>query len=93
MPSSVNLGEKLEGYDIRVTVLGHIQRGGAPSCYDRVLASRLGVGAIEAILRGETNVMVGITNRIVTSVDFEIAIKKQRPVDKELRRVLNITTV
>jgi len=87
------IGEKLEGYDIRVTVLGHIQRGGAPSCYDRVLASRLGVGAIEALLRGESNVMVGITNRMVTSVDFEIAIKKQRPVDKELRRVLNITTV
>lgn len=87
------IGENTEGYDIRVSVLGHIQRGGAPSCYDRVLASRLGVGAIEALLKGESNVMVGITNRVVTSVDFEIAIKKQRPVDKELRRVLNITTV
>ncbi len=87
------IGENLEGYDIRVSVLGHIQRGGAPSCYDRVLASRLGVGAIEALLRGESNVMIGITNRIVTSVDFETAIKGQRPLDKELRRVLNITTV
>lgn len=87
------IGENLEGYDIRVSVLGHIQRGGAPSCYDRVLASRLGVGAIEALLRGESKVMVGITNRVVTSVDFEDAIKGQRPLDKELRRVLNITTV
>ena len=87
------IGENLEGYDIRVSVLGHIQRGGAPSCYDRVLASRLGVGAIEALLRGESNVMIGITNRVVTSVDFETAIKGQRPLDKELRRVLNITTV
>lgn len=87
------IGENTEGYDIRVSVLGHIQRGGAPSCYDRVLASRLGVGAIEALLKGESNVMVGINNRVVTSVDFEIAIKKQRPVDMELRRVLNITTV
>lgn len=87
------IGENLEGYDIRVSVLGHIQRGGAPSCYDRVLASRLGVGAIEALLRGESNVMIGITNRMVTSVEFEVAIKEQKPLDKELRRVLNITTV
>ena len=87
------IGENLEGYDIRVSVLGHIQRGGAPSCFDRVLASRLGVGAIEALMRGESKVMVGITNRMVTSVDFEVAIKGQRPLDKELRRVLNITTI
>lgn len=87
------IGENLEGYDIRVSVLGHIQRGGAPSCYDRVLASRLGVGAIEALLRGENNVMIGITNKMVTSVDFEVAIKGKKPLDKELRRVLNITTV
>lgn len=87
------IGENLEGYDIRVSVLGHIQRGGAPSCYDRVLASKLGVGAVEALLRGENRVMIGITHKVVTSVDFEIAIKGSRPLDKELRRVLNITTV
>lgn len=87
------IGENLEGYDIRVSVLGHIQRGGAPSCFDRVLASRLGVGAVEALLRGESKVMIGVTNKVVTSVDFEVAIKGQRPLDKELRRVLNITTV
>ncbi|NJW51314.1 6-phosphofructokinase [Salinimicrobium oceani] len=87
------IGENLEGYDIRVSVLGHIQRGGAPSCYDRVLASKLGVGAVEAILRGENRVMVGITNKIVTSVDFATAIQGSKPMDKELRRVLTITTV
>ena len=87
------IGQNLPGYDIRVSVLGHIQRGGAPSCYDRVLASRLGVGAIEALLRGENKVMVGITNRKIKSVDFETAIQGQRPLDLELRRVLNITTV
>ena len=87
------IGDNLQGYDIRVSVLGHIQRGGAPSCFDRVLASRLGVGAIEALLRGESKVLVGIKNRIVTSVHFEEAIKGQRPLDRELRRVLNITTV
>ena len=87
------IGEKMQGYDIRVSVLGHIQRGGKPSCFDRVLASRLGVGAVEALLRGERNVMVGITHKKLTSVDFEVAIKGQRPIDNELRRVLNITTV
>ena len=87
------IGTSLQGYDIRVSVLGHIQRGGAPSCYDRVLASRLGVGAIEALLRGESKVMVGVTHKMMTSVDFETAIKGQRPLDKELRRVLDITTV
>ncbi|WP_424493788.1 6-phosphofructokinase [Salinimicrobium sp. GXAS 041] len=87
------IGEKMPGYDIRVSVLGHIQRGGKPSCFDRVLASRLGVGAVEALMRGESNVMIGITDKKVTSVDFEVAIKGQRPIDNELRRVLNITTV
>ena len=87
------IGTSLQGYDIRVSVLGHIQRGGAPSCYDRVLASRLGVGAIEALLRGERKVMVGVKHKMMVSVDFETAIGGQRPVDKELRRVLNITTV
>jgi 6-phosphofructokinase 1 len=87
------IGENLTDYDIRVSVLGHIQRGGAPSCYDRVLASKLGVGAVEALLRGEAGVMVGITHKLVTSVDFEVAIKGSKPLDKELRRVLNITTI
>ncbi|MHA6280316.1 6-phosphofructokinase [Salinimicrobium sp. CAU 1759] len=87
------IGENLTDYDIRVSVLGHIQRGGAPSCYDRVLASKLGVGAVEAIMRGESGVMVGITNKMVTSVDFSVAIEGSKPLDKELRRVLNITTI
>ena len=87
------IGENLTDYDIRVSVLGHIQRGGAPSCYDRVLASKLGVGAVEAIMRGESGVMVGITNKEVTSVDFSVAIEGSKPLDKELRRVLNITTI
>jgi 6-phosphofructokinase 1 len=60
----------LEAYEVRVTVLGHIQRGGAPSCYDRVLASRLGVGAIDALLEGKRDVMVGIVHNKVTLVSF-----------------------
>lgn len=87
------VGETLEGYDIRVTVLGHIQRGGAPSCYDRVLASKLGVGAVEAILRGENKIMVGVHNRKVVSVALEEAIKPVHNFDKDLRRVSEIISI
>lgn len=85
--------EKTEGYEIRVSVLGHIQRGGSPSCFDRVLASRFGVGAVEALLDGKSNVMIGISHKKVVTVDFKIAIEGQRPLDQELRKVLNITSI
>ena len=85
--------ENLEGYEVRVTVLGHIQRGGSPSCYDRVLASRLGVGAIDALMRGETNVMIGIVHNQVTSVPFSEAIKGNNEIDKELIRVADIISI
>lgn len=87
------INENLEDYDIRVSVLGHIQRGGAPSCYDRVLASKLGVGAVEAVLRGENQIMVGVQHMKVTSVPLKEAIRKEQKFDKELRRVAEITSV
>src|SRR5690606_41644476 len=68
--------ENLKEYEVRVTVLGHIQRGGSPSCFDRVLASRLGVGAVDALLKGETNVMIGIVHNKVISVPFQTEIKE-----------------
>ncbi|WP_024994172.1 6-phosphofructokinase [Phocaeicola paurosaccharolyticus] len=76
-------------YDVRVTILGHLQRGGSPSAGDRILASRLGVGAIDAILEGQRNVMVGIRNDEVVYVPFIDAIKKDKPMDKDLIRVLD----
>ncbi len=85
--------KNLKEYEVRVTVLGHIQRGGAPSCYDRVLASRLGVGAIDALLRGETNVMIGIAHNKVTSVPFSEAIKGSNEIDEELIRVADIISI
>ncbi len=85
--------ENLKEYEVRVTVLGHIQRGGSPSCYDRVLASRLGVGAIDALLRGETNVMIGIIHNRVTSVPFSEAIKGNNEIDEELIRVADIISI
>ena len=74
-----NVGEVLKGkfphYDIRVSVLGHIQRGGKPSCMDRVLASRLGVTAVEGLLSGKSGVMVGLVNRELIFTPFDHAIK------------------
>ena len=87
------IGESLEGYDIRVSVLGHIQRGGSPSCFDRVLASKLGVGAVDAILEGQRNIMIGIHNQKVVSVSLKTGIKGEHKIDKDLRRVANITSI
>lgn len=85
--------EHLEDYEIRVSVLGHIQRGGSPSCYDRVLASKLGIGAVDALINGERTIMVGIHHQKVVSVPLEIAIKSGAKYDKNLRRVADITSV
>ena len=77
------------GYDVRVSILGHLQRGGAPSANDRILASRLGEAAIQALMEGQRNVMIGIRNNEIVYVPFVQAIKKDKPIDKSLIRVLN----
>ncbi|RZK14483.1 MAG: 6-phosphofructokinase [Flavobacterium sp.] len=69
------LKEKFPKYDIRVSVLGHIQRGGKPSCMDRVLASRLGVAAVEGLLEGKTDVMAGLVNKEIVFTPFSQTIK------------------
>lgn len=76
-------------YDVRVSILGHLQRGGSPSARDRILASRLGAGAIDAILDGQRNVMIGIRNDQVVYVPFRDAIRKEKPIDKSLIKVLD----
>ena len=81
------------GYDVRVVILGHIQRGGSPSSYDRILASRLGHAAIEALIDGQRNVMVGIENDQVVDVPFSKAIKNDKPIDKQLLNVLRILSI
>lgn len=81
------------GYDVRVVILGHIQRGGSPSSYDRILASRLGHAAIEALMDGQRNVMVGIENDQVVDVPFSKAIKNDKPIDKQLLNVLRILSI
>lgn len=77
-------------YDIRVSVLGHMQRGGSPSCFDRVLASRLGVKAVESLLEGKSNYMVGLGNDKVILTPLEQAIKGNSEIDRELLRVSDI---
>jgi 6-phosphofructokinase 1 len=84
--------EHLPIYDVRVSVLGHLQRGGAPSCYDRVLASRMGVKAVESLLEGKTNLMVGVQNNKIILTPIAKAIKGHTKIDKELIRVSEIMT-
>ncbi len=76
-------------YDVRVSILGHLQRGGSPSARDRILSSRLGAGAINAILDGQRNVMIGIRNDQIVYVPFTDAIKKSKPINKDLITVLD----
>ena len=71
-------------YDVRVSILGHLQRGGSPSAGDRILASRLGCGTIQAFLEGQRNIMIGIKNDEVVYVPFSNAIKSDKPIKKEL---------
>jgi 6-phosphofructokinase 1 len=80
----------LPEYDVRVSVLGHMQRGGSPSCFDRVLASRLGMKAVESLIEGKTNFMVGLLNDKVALTPLELAIKGKTDIDLELLRVSDI---
>lgn len=82
--------ENLPEYEVRVSVLGHLLRGGSPSCFDRVLASRLGVKAVELLIDGKSNLMVGINNHKVATTDLEEAIKGSHEINKELLRVSDI---
>jgi len=86
MEIAAKVHARFNKYDTRVTVLGHIQRGGDPSCFDRVLASRMGVGAVEALISGRTAVMSGIVNDEVVYTPFSEAINsKSKGLDEELR--------
>ena len=80
-------------YDVRVSVLGHMQRGGAPSCFDRVLASRLGVKAVESLLEGKSNFMVGLLCDEMALTPLEQAIKGHTIISKELLRVSDIVSI
>ena len=79
-------------FDVRVSILGHLQRGGAPTAQDRILATRMGVAAIEALLEDQRNVMTGIVNNEIVLVPFVKAIKNDKPLDPNLLSVLELVS-
>ncbi len=81
--------KEFPNYDVRVSILGHLQRGGRPTAHDRILAGRTGVGAIEAIMQGQRNVMIGLRYNEVVYVPFSEAIRSDKPFDKKLIKVLD----
>ena len=80
-------------YDIRVSILGHLQRGGSPTAYDRILASRMGVAAIEALMDEQRSIMIGIVNDQIVHVPFSKAIKDDKQVNLEKVNVLQILSI
>src|ERR1035437_6988143 len=80
-------------YDVRVTILGHIQRGGSPSAFDRILASRMGVAAIDALMDEQRSIMIGIVNDVIVHIPFTKAIKDDKPVNENLLGVLQILSI
>ncbi len=85
--------DNLPEYEARVSVLGHMQRGGNPSCFDRVLASRFGVKAVECLLDGNSHKMVGLINNKIVTTGIEDAIKRKHKINKELIRISDILSI
>ena len=80
-------------FDVRVSILGHLQRGGSPTAQDRILSTRMGAAAIDALLEGQRNVMVGIQNDELVFVPFAKAIKKNKPINRDLLDVLRVVSI
>lgn len=87
------IDDNLPEYETKVSVLGHMQRGGSPSCFDRVMASRMGIKAVEVLLENKAGVMVGIQNNKMALVPLEKAIKGDHIINKELLRMSDILTI
>ena len=83
----------LPDYEARVSVLGHIQRGGSPTCFDRVLASRMGVKAIDSLLKNKAQVMTGIKNNKMCLTPLIEAVKGKSKIDSELLRISDIMSI
>jgi len=84
------LKEKLPNADIRVCILGHIQRGGSPSCLDRLIASRMGYHAVECLLNGTHNVMVGIEDNKMKYTPLDNAVKAKQKISEEWLKIVKI---
>lgn len=83
------INQEYPEFDVRVSILGHLQRGGSPTARDRILASEVGYGAIQALVQGQRNVMVGVRNNEIVYVPFVDAIGKRKNIDKQLIKVLD----
>lgn len=93
MELAKKFSERNNYFDIKVTILGHLQRGGTPTYFDRVLASKMGVAAVEGLLKGEKDVMVGIRNNIIVYNDFSTIINHQHEIDSESLRIAKILSI
>ncbi len=80
-------------YDVRVSILGHLQRGGVPTAFDRILASRMGVAAVRALEEGQRNVMIGIKDDKIVYIPISRAVKIDKPIDRELVEVMEILSI
>ncbi|MEL6671988.1 MAG: 6-phosphofructokinase [Bacteroidota bacterium] len=85
--------EKFTHYDTRVVILGHIQRGGSPTCLDRVLASRMGSAAVEALQEGMSNIMVGMVNGEIKYTSFDKACKYHQEINRNLLNLVDVLSV
>lgn len=81
------------GYEARTSILGHMQRGGSPSTRDRVLASRLGYAAVNALIEGQTNVMIGVDKRMTASIPLEYTWTKKKEIDSDLLEVARVLAI
>ena len=94
---AMHLAERVKNeypqYDVRVTILGHLQRGGSPTANDRIFASRMGAAANDALLDDQRNVMIGIRDDQIEYVPFNKAIKNDKPINRELLNTLRILSI
>ncbi len=93
MELAKKFSERNNYFDIKVTILGHLQRGGTPTYFDRVLASKMGVAAVEGLLKGEKDVMVGILNNKIVYNDFDTIMKYHHEIDSESLRISKILSI
>jgi 6-phosphofructokinase 1 len=94
--SGIEVGRQIKvrtGFDTKVTILGHIQRGGSPSSRDRILASRLGAKAVELLMEGEIKKMVGMQAGKVVATDIENAMAMTRTIDLEMYNLAGILSI
>jgi len=85
--------DQLSYYDTKVTILGHLQRGGAPTYFDRVLASKMGVAGVEALINGKTDVMLGVISNKIVYNDFETSMAREHEIEAELIRISKILSI